>query len=180
MEQELSDGRPFMVGDTVTRRTICCRPVGFGRDAGRQAVLPKSPAWAREDNRKDAFASWCGSSIASAAAPIPHARDMGCITTDRRTDGRRAHAGTQGSVKRSYRPSPAFAHAHARDLAARKRKDGQGTGSGAARGSSISTPTQRPERLRADRVQAAQQSQRGPLEAIGAKLRDEDMVAPRP
>jgi glutathione S-transferase len=78
MEKELSDGRPYLVGDTMTMADFFLLPTlfGFGMTPEGKHLLPKFPGVQAWDNRMDAVssvvrfnASW------PPRAPIQHARE---------------------------------------------------------------------------------------------------------
>jgi glutathione S-transferase len=78
MEKELSDGRPFIVGDAVTMSDFFLLPTLFGfalTPEGKQ-LLPKFPAIQAWDNRMDALPSVIRFNASlPPRAPIPHARE---------------------------------------------------------------------------------------------------------
>jgi len=78
MEKELSDGRPFIVGDAVSMADFFLLPTLFGfalTPEGKQ-VLPKFPAIQAWDNRMDALPSVIRFNASlPPRAPIPHARE---------------------------------------------------------------------------------------------------------
>ena len=78
MEKELSDGRPFLVGDAVTMADYFLLPTLFGfalTPEGKQLV-PKFPNVVAWDNRMDALPSVVRFNASlPPRAPIPHARE---------------------------------------------------------------------------------------------------------
>jgi len=78
MEKELSDGRPFLVGDSVTMADYFLLPTlfGFGLTPEGKQLLPKFPAVVAWDNRMDALPSVVRFNASlPPRAPIPHARE---------------------------------------------------------------------------------------------------------
>ena len=76
MEKELSDGRPFLVGDTVTMADYFLLPTLFGfalTPEGKQ-LLPKFPSVVAWDNRMDALPSVVAFNAKLAAAGTNPAR----------------------------------------------------------------------------------------------------------
>ncbi len=78
MQQELSDGRPFIVGDDVTMADYFLLPTLFAlalTPEGEQ-ILPKFPAVVAWDNRMDALPSVVAfNAKLPPRAPIQHARE---------------------------------------------------------------------------------------------------------
>jgi glutathione S-transferase len=78
MEKELSDGRPFLIGNAVTMADYFLLPTLFGfalTPEGKQ-LLPKFPGVVSWDNRMDALPSVVRFNAAlPPRAPIPHARE---------------------------------------------------------------------------------------------------------
>ncbi len=78
MEKELSDGRPFIVGDAVTMADFFLLPTLFGfalTPEGKQ-LLPKFRAIQAWDNRMDTLPSVIRFNASlPPRAPIPHARE---------------------------------------------------------------------------------------------------------
>src|SRR5258707_15712786 len=80
MEKELSDGRPFFVGDAVSMADFFLLPPlsGFALTPEGKQVLPKFPAIQAWDNRMDALPSVIRFNASlPPRAPIPHAREWG-------------------------------------------------------------------------------------------------------
>jgi hypothetical protein len=77
MEQELSDGRPFIVGDTATMADYFLLPTlfAFGLTPEGKHTLPKYPTVVAWDNRMDALPSVVHfNAKLPPRAPIEHAR----------------------------------------------------------------------------------------------------------
>ncbi len=78
MEKELSDGRAFLIGDTVTMADYFLLPTLFAfalAPEGKQ-TLPKFPRVAAWDNRMDALPSVVKfNATLPPRAPIEHARE---------------------------------------------------------------------------------------------------------
>ena len=78
MEKELSDGRPFLIGDTLTMADYFLLPtlLGFGLTSEGKQVLPRFPGVVAWGNRMDALPSVMAFNAKwPPRAPIQHARE---------------------------------------------------------------------------------------------------------
>ena len=78
MEKELSDGRPFLVGDDLTMADYFLLPTlfGFALTPEGKELMPKFPAVVAWDNRMDALPSVVSfNATLPPRAPIQHARE---------------------------------------------------------------------------------------------------------
>src|SRR5262249_40862471 len=86
MEKELSDNRPFLIGDAVTMADYFLLPTLFAfalTPEGKQ-TLPKFPLIVAWDKRMDELPSWCASTQSNHRALQSSTRVNGSITTARR------------------------------------------------------------------------------------------------